>query len=372
MEIRFGHLIESLKRCAGALPRAAKLCSDIRGSTSVVFAVSLPVLVLAVGGGTDLTKAMGHRQQIASAVEKACSQSALEISFQIYKGGDAKGDYSQDIILPQTQARLADAGLNNVTVVATHTVDTVTIKATSQSATAFSQLAGMTHVPVEVTRGCPFNPSPPPPDGETLFVESFEAGHNVARNSWTVLGQNGANSSGASWNGWATQNAGIEINGQPQLSGGQIRFGDFFAELDSHCYVAGCNSNSGMTRTVTLQPGTYQIGYWYVSRIRNGNPAWSNVVACAATDSDPAVSPYRAWQDETNRVELHIQDSTQTRLDSKTMIDVCVYSGTWIQRRVDYEVTKAGEYKVTWRAAGRQDTVGGLIDYLQMCREACP
>ena len=54
------------------------------------------------------------------------------------------------------------------------------------------------------------------------------------------------------------------------------------------------------------------------------------------------------------------------------MLDVCVYADDWTQRVINFQVAQAGEYKITWRAAGRQDTLGGLVDYLLICRDACP
>ncbi|PZO06750.1 MAG: hypothetical protein DCF28_01295 [Alphaproteobacteria bacterium] len=43
------------------------------GGTAVIFAIALPVLVLAVGGGFDLSNAMSHRQKVANALEIACA-----------------------------------------------------------------------------------------------------------------------------------------------------------------------------------------------------------------------------------------------------------------------------------------------------------
>lgn len=143
--------------------------------------------------------------------------------------------------------------------------------------------------PVNVIRKCRYSQAnQSPPAGKVLFVESFEQAHTVSLNGWTVLGQA---KNGASWNNWSTQDAGIEINGIPTLSGGTIRFGNFFAELDSHCYVTGCNSNSTMFRTLNLTPGEYELRYWYISRIKNSNSSWSNLVACGSKDSDPKVAP---------------------------------------------------------------------------------
>lgn len=343
------------------------------GSTAVTFAIALPVLVLAVGGGFDLSNAMSHRQKIANALEIACAQSAIEINNAIANGSDPLSDFGPDVVVPISNARISDAGIRSgVTVTGRTTQTDIIIDGSSSSPAHFAQIAGLGTLPVEVTRQCRFAlPEQNIPPGQTLFVESFEQGHSVARNSWTVLGQNGNQPSGATWNGWQTFNAGIEINGMPQLSGGTIRFGNFFAELDSHCYVAGCNSNSAMSRTLQLLPGNYQVSYWYTSRIKNSASSWRGVVACGPTETDPAVAPYRAWNQETNRIELFVEKKGEYTFEAKNMVDVCVYADHWVQRTVKFQVKTADEYRISWRAAGKQDTTGGLIDYLQLCKDAC-
>ena len=356
-----------------ALKHLKRFIVDRTGGTAVAFALSLPVLALAVGGGFDLSNAMNHRQKIANALEIACVQSAIEINYQIANGAQQSMDFGPGTVNPMAVRRVRDAGIpSGVTVRSVTTFPAIRITADSSSPAAFAQIGGLTSLPVKVQRECQYAlPEQLPPTGQTLFVESFEQAHNVAPNSWTVLGSNGNQTSGASWNGWQTRNAGIEINGQPQLSGGTIRFGNFFAELDSHCYVSGCNSNSAMSRTLTLQPGNYQIGYWYISRIKNSSASWRGVVACSAKDTDAAVAPYRAWEQETNRIEVFVERRGDYTFAATNMVDVCVYSDQWIQRRVNFQVQTADEYRISWRAAGKQDTVGGLIDYLQLCKDNC-
>ncbi|MEY4241645.1 MAG: hypothetical protein RJA14_1341 [Pseudomonadota bacterium] len=360
--------LSQIRRCV------RNLLAHTGGSTAMTFTIALPVLVLAVGGGVDLMNAMSHRQKIASALEIACVQSALEINYKIANGSDAEADFGPGTVVPIANARITAAGINSgVDVTGETSLTDITIEAQGGSAAHFSQIAGVTSLPVTVKRECRFAlPEQVTPPGETLFVESFEQGHSVARNSWTVLGQNGNRPSGAVWNDWQTHNAGVEINGIPQLSGGTIRFGNFFAELDSHCYVPGCNSNSAMSRIVELRPGNYRVGYWYTSRIKNNVASWRGVVACGPTETDPAVASYRSWNQETNRIELFVEREGDYSFAARNMVDVCVYADQWVHRTIDFQVQEAGEYRISWRAAGRQDTTGGLIDHLQLCRDACP
>ena len=94
-------------------------------------------------------------------------------------------------------------------------------------------------------------------------------------------------------------------------------------------------------------------------------------MACGATETDPSVAPYRSWNEETNRIEVFVEREGDYSFDAKNLVDVCVYADEWIQRTVNFQVQEAGEFRISWRAAGRQDTVGGLIDYLQLCKDAC-
>jgi hypothetical protein len=355
----------------------ASIAADTGGNIAMIFALSLPMLILVSGGGIDLTQAMSHRQKLASALEVACLQSAVEINYQIAQGAPATSDFGPGTVVALAEQRIKAAGITSVKSLSAGTKATqITIEAASESPAVFSQIGGLKSLPVKVKRECLFDqPEQKPPNGEVLFVESFEQAHTLARNAWTVLGQNGNMPSGAVWNGWQTGNAGIEINGMPQLSGGTIRFGNFFAELDSHCFVSGCNANSSMSRVKFLQPGTYQVSYFYTARIRNSDPSWKGIVACAAKDSDPAVAPYRAWNQETNRIEVFVEKAETAEskpFAPENMLDVCVYADDWTQRVINFQVAQAGEYKITWRAAGRQDTLGGLVDYLLICRDACP
>jgi hypothetical protein len=211
---------------------------------------------------------------------------------------------------------------------------------------------------------------------QLLFTESFEKpSHNVAFSNWSVLG--GVNN-GNSWNGWTTQNAGIEINGQRELASNVIRFGDFFAELDSDCNTSAntgnrnCRSNSTMSRILDLSPGNYQVRYWYIARQRDPNQPGR--VICGAKDSD--VSWYQV-DGQTNRIELYVEKSGNYTFAASSMVDVCVQADAWTERVVNFVVpvnlsASTTEYRISWRAAGREDTYGGLIDYLRICRNSCP
>lgn len=342
----------------GFLKRAL---ADRSGTSAVIFALTLPVVMLALGGGIDYSLATSLRQQAASSAEIACRNFSLK-----YAALAAKGQYlGYDDLAAAVNAQLA---VDKVTGVSSNGsfinfvgVPTHVVKVSGNSPTFFSGILGYQTIAVYARRQCPQAIAAPPSSvGSVMFQESFETNHNVASNNWGVL---------SNWNGWTTQNAGIEINGIPQLSGNTIRFGNFFAELDSDCFgVAGCHSNSAMSREVQLVPGDYEIRYWYISRQRNAPAQYAGQVICGK-ESD--VSSF-TWDGQTNRIEVYVEKQGNYNFAASSMVDVCVYADQWVERRIPISIKTSATYRISWRAAGREDSYGGLIDYLRFCTKTCP
>lgn len=354
---------------------------DARGVSALMFGLAAPAIALAVGGGIDFSQAAARRQRIASEVEIGCQAASLEINFQSRQvGADPKKDYTS-IASAKIRERvdgLSQSGVTDVNVTATLASNVITAVATASSANAFGGILGYNSVALRVERNCNYvvgTPGTPPTTGtgKVLFVESFETGHNVASNSWTVLNN---------WNGWTTQSGlgGIEINGIPELAANTIRFGNFFAELDSHCYTSNCKTNSNMWREFALDVGDYELSYWYISRVRNA--AYANQTLCAySTDAKAVWDKLKAatWESQTNRIEVFFQKksssySTPSKdVDKATdQVDVCVHTDKWTERRIPLKVTTKGTYRIFFQAAGREDTYGGLIDYIRFCSGSCP
>jgi Flp pilus assembly protein TadG len=353
---------------------------DTRGVSALMFGLATPMVAIAVGGGIDYSQAASRRQRIASAVELACQHAAQEVYYQkSQSGADPKKDYGPTIKKIATD-KITDAeisGISGTTVSSTIVNDTMTITASAASANAFGGILGYQTISVGVTRNCTVAAAPPPgtgTPGKVLLVESFENNHNVASNSWTVLNN---------WNGWNTQSGkgGIEINGIPSLAANEIRFGNFFAELDSHCYTSGCKTNSNMWREFTnLEVGNYELSYWYISRERNS--AYAGQTLCAyKTDAKAVWDKLKAatWREQTNRIEVFFQKKSGTYttpsqdVDKATdQVDVCVHTDKWTERKIVLNVATKGTYRIFFQAAGREDTYGGLIDYIRFCSDSCP
>jgi len=353
---------------------------DARGVSALMFGMSVPVIALAVGGGIDFSQAAARRQLIASAVELGCREASSEINRQSQlTGADPKKDYTS---VANTEIRkkvnnLAQSGVNGTTVTSTLANNVITAVATAGSTNSFGGILGYNTIALRVERNCNYvlgTSGGTGGPGTVMFVESWETGHNVASNSWTVL---------KNWNGWTTQSSqgGIEINGIPELAANTIRFGNFFAELDSHCYTSGCKTNSSMWREFpNLAKGDYELSYWYIARERN--PAYAGQTLCAyKTDAQAAWDKVKNadWREKTNRIEVFFQKKSSSYatpskdVDKATdQVDVCVHTDKWTERKIPLKITTAGTYRIFFQAAGREDTYGGLIDYIRFCSGACP
>ncbi len=75
-----------------------------------MFAISLPVLLLAVGGGIDLSRALAYRQQLSNAVDLACAEAALEINHKL-KTGTELDDNLSPLIGPIIDEKILASGL---------------------------------------------------------------------------------------------------------------------------------------------------------------------------------------------------------------------------------------------------------------------
>ncbi|MGX1787747.1 TadE/TadG family type IV pilus assembly protein [Bosea sp. NPDC055332] len=359
---------------------------DTRGVSALMFGLAVPAIALAVGGGIDLSQAASRRQSIASAVELGCQHAAQEVGYQKRQSGaDPNKNYSS-VVNTIANKKITDLqlrGVTGVSVSSTVANDVITIQASGASANVFGGILGYNTVSLNVTRNCTAIAAPA---GKVLFTESFETGHNVASNSWTVLNN---------WNGWVTQTGkgGIEINGIPELAANDMRFGNFFAELDSHCYTSGCSTNSNMWREFTLTAGDYELNYWYISRVRNTaadyagkaicvgrypenntNPNWTTSFGAWATNWYKVVD-WATWEGQTNRIEAFFEKKPYGNTNTPpttAMVDVCVHADKWTQRIIPLKVTASGTYRIYFRAAGREDTYGGLIDYIRFCSGKCP
>jgi len=145
----------------------------------------------------------------------------------------------------------------------------------------------------------------------------------------------GLMSGGASWRvfdaleGWTkgADDAGIELQSNRTLSKIDAHSGDFYVELDSH-------SNSSMTQILRLDAGVYLLEFQYSPRTAS---AASNGIAFGIDGvfrglvTGPGETPASAV-------------------------------GEWTPVSTLFEILAPGRYALTFAAAGKSDSYGGLID----------
>jgi Flp pilus assembly protein TadG len=158
-----------------------------------------------------------------------------------------------------------------------------------------------------------------------------------------------------------------------------------FVELDDN----GASSNRSMGVKLLLAPGTYQVAYWYRSRVTFSSLA-SGVPRCGATDA-AASSGYptgtasgayvtssngsatETLNLNTNQMGVYFDSDLTTTESARPVnpIEVCKYSSTWAQRFVTVSVSQPRFYWLSFRGEGAQDAYGPLLDRVRLCAVRC-
>jgi hypothetical protein len=135
--------------------------------------------------------------------------------------------------------------------------------------------------------------------------------------------------------GWYTDygTAGIEVHrGNVVVPAYE---GSFIIELDSHANETNsASSNSAMSQDLTLAEGDYNISFAYRAR------------TSAAGD---------------NTINIYFDDVLIETVDGTD-------TSQWVVYDVDVEDVSAGEHKLTFQAAGIENSMGGLLDAISISR----
>lgn len=403
---------------------------DQSGSVALLFALLLPALIVGVGGGIELSRAVDYKQRLTSAADLACRQA--EVYVESLTGTIMPIDYAATVQTYATKNRDERALAATAQITATPTVSktvlttpllnlrpgNIHVVATGANDLVFKSILNRNNVSFTVTRDCTVtaNASSGPP---TLVVsESFEGYSRQLNGGWGVFGALSAptcQSTMCQNKSWSTTNAGVEVDQLSAITTGDgVQYGENFAELDSDCSnrVGGTSSaqtdacrqsgqttNSSINMTMSLTRGTYEVRYVYNARKNVGNYQYPNDnIICSDVDDldglardtdvakDSAGVSTLSRDGQTRRIELWVEPrSSNYRRDDQTLIasqkqdymknymaDVCVWSKLWTERSYKFTVTTAQDYRISWRAAGLDDSFGGLIDYLRICQNSCP
>lgn len=152
-----------------------------------------------------------------------------------------------------------------------------------------------------------------------------------SKGKWDVFKALPLNTNKVSW--YASSGSGIEV----QYSGTVVeaKHGQRYVELDSHT----ANSNSGMSQDIELEKGKYIVKFLYYARTN---------------------------ELDDNTIEVLLNDKIIKIVNEKK-------SGQWKMIRVPLRIKEKAIYKITFRAAGKENSLGGFVDKVRMhrvCRRA--
>jgi hypothetical protein len=257
------------------------------------------------------------------------------------------------------------------------------------------------------------------PSGKVLFEDTFDnmtikANYGLYSDV-DISTSNGT--SGTPSSGWPnTGPSGWRISEVNQMSNGyyQPAQGTAFIELDADRNVSGvANSNRTITRRFLLDPGYYQVSYYFRSNATfaslgstvycGATPTAANMSALTGTGtttltysgggtytmaldtntvgvfmshdllaSDPN---YVGWKgvasyanpDGTTTWSPTVPDNTVSMTNYNAaqvnpLLDICGYAASWQTRTASIFIKKAGYYWLTFAALGTSDNVGGATD----------
>jgi hypothetical protein len=146
--------------------------------------------------------------------------------------------------------------------------------------------------------------------------------------------------------------------------------------------------NSSITANVYLPAGSYELRYNYSGRV--DYPNYDPAYLCGSTAGDLGWANDRksaSWGVtnalRTNQINVYLDANTNgtipthatidgtEQLGGSNLIDMCVYSQSWIERSVRINVSTAGYYWLSFAADGQNDSYGGQLDNIRLCNGTC-
>jgi Flp pilus assembly protein TadG len=385
--------------CAGLFAVARRFASDRRGNIAMLFAVAAVMIVTGVGAGIDLARAYGARQRLSQTAILACqfaSRPSINPSSATYMS-----KVTSFITATLTQQNFQWTQTNS----APYTYNpagTSTVTLSASVPTSFMQIVHIATIPISATSTC----NPTTGTQSTVVSEGFEATTpsgcsnvcwylpNGTTSGYTVTGsfpQTNTFTSTVAYTGstgaqWYIMGYCLEVDLVGAILG-TVPQGTHSAELDCD-NGHGTAGNSSISTEAYLAAGDYELRYNYAARI--DYPDYDPVYLCGSSASDlswandtNATAGTKTNVLRTNQINVYLDkdsnsqppthttiDGTQT-LAGSNLIDMCVYSGGWIQRSVRIKVTTSGNYWLSFAADGTNDSFGGQLDNIMLCRASC-
>jgi Flp pilus assembly protein TadG len=381
------------------------------GNVAITFALFSSVLFVAIGGGIDLSRAYNASQELTDVANLGCqyaSRPSIVQNASVSGGGPTYVSSVKSFINTSLQSQRFPYTQTNSTPFTYTPNGPANVSLAATVPTVFAQIINLNTIPISATAHCYDSPSSvqqivPNGNSNILAQEGFEATTNCSQSicynkpNGTAEGYAGGTitltttqtaspgyqgSAGTNWYilGYCveTDTAGHAIATVPQ--------GFREAELDCD---NGSNSagNSSISTSVYLPAGSYELRYDYSGRVDYAN--YDPVYLCGSTASD------LSWANDTNssntspnalrtnQINVYLDANTNgtipthktidgtENLGGSNLIDMCVYSKSWIERSVRINITTAGYYWLSFAADGKNDSYGGQLDNIRLCNGTC-
>lgn len=392
----------------------ARLRLDERGNITILFGLAITVIVMAAGGGIDLSRAYQARQQLSEVATLSCQYasrpSIVSTVAASYSGTNGGTSYSEAVkayinaTLATQNFSWAQTTTNPFTYVAGGPAD---VTLTANVPATFMRIVRITQLPVGATAHCydsPANlPPNPVPNGASPYLvrEGFESGCNCLNyirpdgtngtitNPTTTIGSS-PTYTGSNGNAWYVTGYCLERDPVNNIKS-TVPEGRFSAELDcdNHNGSFATAGNSSISTQSYLPVGNYELRYFYAGRV--DYPNYNPTYLCGSTASDlswandtnssggPVANALRTNQlnvyldlNTTNSPPQHTTIDRSQQLAGSNLIDMCVYSTNWVERSIRIVVTNPGYYWLSFAADGQNDSYGAQLDNIRLCIETCP
>jgi hypothetical protein len=373
------------------------------GQIAILFALCATALVTAIGAGLDLSRAFVSRQELSNAATLTCQYSTRPpIVAIVYNGGNGQANY-QATVNAYAQSFLASQNFQftqtNATPFTYAPGGSSSVNLTASVPTIFMSIIGVNTLPISANVACNNGQvEPTETQSQSVFTESFESAACTG-SCWGAFAPSGAINTfsatatntfpsklgyvGISNTQWAVMGYCLEIDSVGIILG-SVPDGTHSAELDCD-NGSGTKGNSSISNKSYFAAGTYELRYNYSGRVAYPNYSPTYICGSSATDvawaNDTTTASGTALR--TNQINVYFDadnngspglhttiDGTQ-QLAGVNLIDECVYSPNWIQRSVKITVTTPGYYWTSFAADGANDSYGGQIDNIMMCRTSC-
>jgi Flp pilus assembly protein TadG len=394
----------------------ARFRRDTGGNVAIVFAVSVTVITVALGGAFDLSRAFSARQRLVEVATLACQYasrpSVIQTDAWDYSGSNGGATYSSKVTgfiassLQGQKFQYAQTTPSPFTYIQNGPAN---VSLTASVPTTLMQVAQIMQVPISASIHCYDSPSNLTQIVNTPFIvqETFaNQAANCANGPGSVcyINQSGAIGApatpsatfpgspsyiGATGIAWYVTGYCLEIDASGVISASDPG-ASHSAELNCDDGTGGSadHGNSALTTKVYLEAGDYELRYFYRSRV--DYPDYDPAYICGSTASDvsfandtnssgaPVANALRnnqleAYLDEVtgSSPPLHTTTDGTQHLAGSNLIDICVYGYSWLERSVRVVVSTPAYYWLTFAADGQNDSFGGQLDNIRFCQGTC-